>query len=293
MRSSLNIIDELKEYRQFANFQRVLEVTDNLILRESFYEGSFIHFIADLNRDVVWDLELVGNSLKDKKVDLTVLDLGCGDGRLTKFLNKNSITCYGLDYSEDQIKKARELQPKISRNFILGNVLDFEDFNKIVNDKDINVITTTAGTLNCFNDEQLDVLFSNLKKTFSNKREKQKGYLYFPVFSDESVNFFENNFKGSYSVHCFKDHNERDLIAWTSLLYDVSKKSLLQPTLISNVNEGELEHEFSFTIDRIWTTSEIITRAQSYGFKVSSIKKSEVKGGGAENAPFNLIIIEI
>ena len=46
----------------------------------------------------------------------SILDVGCGTGRLVEFLNKNGYEAYGCDISKEALKKARKLNPgKIKR----------------------------------------------------------------------------------------------------------------------------------------------------------------------------------
>nr|WP_321266965.1 class I SAM-dependent methyltransferase [uncultured Sulfurimonas sp.] len=48
------------------------------------------------------------NSLGVKKDD-KVLDFGCGDSRLVKFINENGFICYGADIQEDRISEAKKI----------------------------------------------------------------------------------------------------------------------------------------------------------------------------------------
>ena len=58
-------------------------------------------FVAELAIDV---LELLSAKKGER-----ILDLGCGDGRLTKFLHEQGCDMYGVDGSPDMIDKTRQL----------------------------------------------------------------------------------------------------------------------------------------------------------------------------------------
>jgi len=62
-----------------------------------------------------------------------LIDLGCGNGRLYKMIEKLSVDYVGLDLSEDLIKEAKE--SFVGVNFVVGSALDlpFSDdtFDKV------------------------------------------------------------------------------------------------------------------------------------------------------------------
>ncbi|MBI3486285.1 class I SAM-dependent methyltransferase [Candidatus Daviesbacteria bacterium] len=41
-----------------------------------------------------------------------VLDIGCGTGRMVKFLNQKGFDCYGIDSQDEALKKARKINKK-------------------------------------------------------------------------------------------------------------------------------------------------------------------------------------
>ncbi len=72
-------------------------------------------FVAELAGEV---LELLA-----PKLDERILDLGCGDGRLTKFLQEQGCDMFGIDGSPEMIEKTRQLG--ISCAVMDGQALDF------------------------------------------------------------------------------------------------------------------------------------------------------------------------
>tara|TARA_B100001750_G_C15521970_1_gene612491 strand:- start:5839 stop:6519 length:681 start_codon:yes stop_codon:yes gene_type:complete len=73
------------------------------------------------------------NSFKDilynngKKVH--GLDYGCGIGRMTKLMDEFKIDAYGIDISNQAIKKAKEYYPDLKNRFkvVQGNKIPFQD----------------------------------------------------------------------------------------------------------------------------------------------------------------------
>ena len=61
--------------------------------------------------------------LIDIKKDMSVLDLGCGNGTLTKKMSDMGLNAIGLDSSEDLLEIAHELYPNIK--FIKADATDF------------------------------------------------------------------------------------------------------------------------------------------------------------------------
>lgn len=62
--------------------------------------------------------------LIDLRKDMRVVDLGCGNGRLTKELARCGARVLGIDSSESQIEIARQTYPDLS--FELADAASFE-----------------------------------------------------------------------------------------------------------------------------------------------------------------------
>ncbi len=67
------------------------------------------------------------------------IDLGCGAGRSTRFLQKCGFDTVGVDISEDMIKKAREIDPN-GKYYLIANG-DFSQFEKNHFDLVLSVFT--------------------------------------------------------------------------------------------------------------------------------------------------------
>ena len=75
-------------------------------------------------------IDLLGN-VKDKKI----LDLGCGNGKVSRILSKNGAKVYGVDKTEEQLSIARESESKVV--YFLG---DITNLNEIDLPKDFDII---------------------------------------------------------------------------------------------------------------------------------------------------------
>ncbi len=73
------------------------------------------------------------------KTHETVLDFGCGVGRLTRALSRYFPQCYGVDISESMIAKAKELNQLVTECMF---VLNYEPHLRIFSDSSFDMIYT-------------------------------------------------------------------------------------------------------------------------------------------------------
>ena len=95
------------------------EVADGYNLYADLYEKSH-EYLDSFERDVIFTF--LGR-LKDKKV----LDVGCGAGRLTKFLKNEGADVYATDISEEMLKIVQKKVAGVKAYQAPMNKLPFED----------------------------------------------------------------------------------------------------------------------------------------------------------------------
>lgn len=75
--------------------------------------------------------------------DFDVLDLGCGNGRLLKFLGKYGFGSYlGVDQSEKLLEIARSEHP--NQKFLIADMTDFSKLNKVIATESLDAIFAIA-----------------------------------------------------------------------------------------------------------------------------------------------------
>ena len=72
-----------------------------------------------------WEfIDEINDFISELKPKSYVLDLGCGDGYITEYLNKQCLKAIGMDFSEEMIKLGKEKYPNIE--FINDDILNIE-----------------------------------------------------------------------------------------------------------------------------------------------------------------------
>jgi len=90
------------------------------------------------------------NSL-DVKKDNKILDFGCGDSSLVKFINENGYICYGVDIQEDRINEAKKTFQESSLN---------PDFLRVIQTKRDGYTITSQDFKLPFEDDFFDCVVS-------------------------------------------------------------------------------------------------------------------------------------
>ena len=94
------------------------------IIKSLFYKDNKLSFWNHNSNYYNW----IEEQLKDKNI---ILDVGCGEGSLVKYLNNNKRYIVGIDISKKCLEKANKNIKKIDNiKFILTSLEDFENRNE-------------------------------------------------------------------------------------------------------------------------------------------------------------------
>jgi SAM-dependent methyltransferase len=110
----------------------------------------------------------------------TILDFGCGDGKLIYELKNKNIKLTGIDISKKAISFAKLFSPE--EKFIVENLSDFKTEEKFD-------LVTSVETLEHIPPEQLKNIIKNLSRVL-----KENGYLIITVPS-KNVNLFKKHYQ--------------------------------------------------------------------------------------------------
>jgi len=134
-----------------------------------------------------------------------LIDLGCARGELIYFLNQNieNVNFTGVDYSENLIKLANELNNELNVCFVVGDVEEYKT------DKKFDFLTT-VGVI-----EYLDFPEKIVKKIGSLLKKGGKAFI-LNIFNEYDIdvriryrnNQYFNEYKSGWSLHSLKTFRE-------------------------------------------------------------------------------------
>ncbi len=161
---------------------------DYIYLEEDYYKNEKEVFIF-----------LINILKKYAKDNFSLLDLGCSRGELLYHIQNqipNHSTLFGLDYSEDLIKNAKEQEFLSEINFKVGDAQDFNLERKF----DFIICNGTVGYF-----DSLDNLFKMLKKHLNRGGVALVAHLFNEFDIDVQVKYrnnkYFNQFEAGWNVH--------------------------------------------------------------------------------------------
>jgi len=103
---------------------------NNIYPREYWDDGAvsdpYSTILSNLNEKEFWEQKV---NLQGLNKDMIFLDLGCGIGRIAKQVSPLVKEYYGVDFSPEMIKKAKEIfQDHDNVNFFVNNGIDLREF---------------------------------------------------------------------------------------------------------------------------------------------------------------------
>lgn len=181
----------------------------------------------------------------------SILDLGCGTGKLLAFFPKQIPIKWGMDLSYTMLQKAKINCPE--GEFFIGDIKRFSFKKKF------DLIVSTHDTINyLLNKEDLIFHFQTIKKHL-----KKKGFYFFDICSEDNI---VNNFD---KKTIMEKHNDTVLV-WNN---HYSKKSkILESYLTFIINHGDtISEEQEIHFQKYYSPKEIQDILQVVGLKVDKI----------------------
>jgi SAM-dependent methyltransferase len=106
--------------------------------RRRYGDSAVDHFFADGERDLDRFLGLLGVSIGNGD---TVVDIGCGVGRLTRAIARRADRVVGIDVSEEMLARAKELNPTLENvDWRLGDGTSLS----VVDDRSVDVCVSAV-----------------------------------------------------------------------------------------------------------------------------------------------------
>jgi len=125
------------------------------------YRGDAVSMWANPYLNELYDKEqkqVLDRFVSILELGSTILDLGCGTGRICRYLASNGFNMTGVDYSEPTIEIARDITDGENPNYI------FASYHNLPNDVEYDVLLSVASlTIVCRNRSDLSGIVQKLK----------------------------------------------------------------------------------------------------------------------------------
>lgn len=192
---------------------------------------SYEQIVSDFSasRNYIWpDLAVFLKFVKDNN---RVLDLGCGNGRLSELFQNKKITYIGLDPVKGLIAEAKKKYPKLT--FKIGNILTFKTKKKF------DVIVCVA-VLNHLPSPALQLIaLKNIKRALN-----PGGYL---LMSNWNLNSVKNPKGIKFFNKVKKSLNSKDFLA----IYKIKKEDLNEKDVLTKWGNKNVLYYYAFDKDEL------------------------------------------
>lgn len=239
------------------------------------YQNNF-NFVTSYGEDVL--------SLITKEPNSFIVDLGCGNGGLTKKLNDLGFKVLGIDDSDDMLKLANEQYPSLS--FKKGNAIKFKL------DKKADVIFSNAVFHWINKENQLEMLkniynqladggqlvcefggygcaesvHSTLEKCFNKKGLKYLRKFYFPTIGEYSPLLEQAGFKVEYAILFDRPTPQKTkdgLKDWINMFVKEPFKNIDDKTKNEIIDEAVNQLKDTLFIDNTWIVDYVRIRVRA------------------------------
>lgn len=221
-----------------------------------------------------------------KEVGSPILELSCGNGRLTFPIAENGINVTGIDLSKQMLRSGKQKLKKYPKNiqkkvkFLYGNTNTFRIKNKF------KAVFCPEAFWPLTNDEEIQML-SSIKNHLSNK-----GYL---VLSVNNFHKEPSDWKSSYLKKCKN---------YPSLGFTMVRRSFISGDAKTNIEKiihfldlvyknGKIKRIITERQERQRTKDEVVKLLESNGFEVKKIYGEYDKSKWRENSKWTIVIAQL
>ena len=192
--------------------------------------------------------------LTAEKLSAIGLDVGCGSGYFTRFLQKSGYAMTGLDISVEMLDKARTFADKEGAmcTFLLGDITKFKTPTRF------SFVTAINDCFNYLPSEKLSVAFRKVRDSLV------KNGLF--VFDISSKRKFLEKVANTVSV------DDRDEVTYLSFNSMQDKKVVMEVTLFVKGDDGKYERLDERHEQYVHGEEEIIETLETVGFELLKVE---------------------
>ncbi|MBU9442193.1 class I SAM-dependent methyltransferase [Burkholderia multivorans] len=261
------------------------DVVDLRVSHYYFDEPLFDEYESTTVR-ATWDFAAAESIVRDGD---SILDLGCGDGRLLlhlaeKFLLNES---FGIDISPIAISR---FEASINHGHIHALQGDIFDLPPAITQRRFDIVTFGDATVNfILDDDKLEALLCSARAQLRNTGSR----IMVAVFGDgtpERLAFMDKRC----TVVPFRRSNGEAALIWWAYKYDSDKLIMHRSVFAqSGHNEnGDIEGVVCDLRDRMWTPSTLAPIVHASGLTIEKIIASEVQDGTAVGMATAILILK-
>ncbi|MBO3273499.1 class I SAM-dependent methyltransferase [Hymenobacter defluvii] len=252
-----------------------------------YFSGIFEQFESYLTADETWDLSSILKVCETYSANTPILEIGCGNGRVSMYLAENGFSVHGIDNSVDALNR---FQNRLLAKSNISNKI------KIINS---DIITYTSQfkyeliilsnlTIHLFNDPNaLKSLFVSVSGLLSDS-----GKFCFSIFEEASIERM-SMYKGNTFCTPFTDYGGYKNLVWRALRFDDSDNTLALSCFVQNrVSESEILGYLSAHKNKFWKLKEIFSIIDEDSFSLVKTFRDYVEGGGANGLGTQTIVLE-
>ena len=240
-----------------------------------YYTGPFEIFEQAMTNDEDWDLSTFLKIGEKYSRNTPILEIGCGNGRISVHLAENGLRVDCIDTSEDSLNRFHK---KLKNNEALSSKIKVSksDILTMPLEKRYELIILPNVTLHLFHSiELLETLMSSVKS-----RLTKDGYFAFSIFNDKAIPAMNNYCEDTF-VTPYYDDRGRNQLMWRTL-HSIPELNTLHISWFVQSDQDDQPGYLSAAIHKFWSWEEVYPQITKWGWKLVESFKDHVKGGGAD-----------